>query len=45
MHLAPRSFDVPVNVLDSSRLQHETGWNPTVNFEEGIRRTVEWLKR
>ena len=45
VHLPPRHFDVPVNVLDSSRLQFETGWQPAVDFEDGIRRTIEWLKR
>ena len=45
VHLPPRSFDVPVNILDSTRLRHETGWRPTVEFEEGIRRSIEWLKR
>ena len=45
VHLPPRGFDVPVNILDSTRLRQETGWVPTVDFEEGIRRTIEWLKR
>lgn len=45
VHLPPRSFDVPVNILDSTRLRDETGWRPTIDFEEGIRRTIEWLKR
>ncbi len=44
-HLPARDFDVPVNILDSSRLQHETGWQPEIAFAEGIRRTVEWIKR
>lgn len=45
VYLPARHFDVPVNILDSTRLQNETGWQPTVDFAEGIRRTVEWLKR
>jgi dTDP-glucose 4,6-dehydratase len=28
--------------LDSSKIRMELGWNPKVNFEEGLRRTVEW---
>jgi UDP-glucose 4-epimerase len=44
VHLPARHFDLPVNILDSSRLREETGWQPTVDFEEGIRRTVEWIK-
>jgi len=38
-----RKFDVPVNVLDSSKLMHETGWNISVSFNEGIKRTWDWL--
>lgn len=38
-----RIFDVPVNVLDSSKLMNETGWNITVSFNEGIRRTWDWF--
>ena len=39
-----RGFDVPVNVLDSSRLIAETGWRPNVGLEEGVARTVKWLR-
>lgn len=28
--------------IDSSKLQHELGWAPTVTFEEGLARTVDW---
>lgn len=28
--------------VDSSKLQRELGWSPTVTFEEGIARTVDW---
>ena len=45
VHLPRRHFDLPVNILDSSRLRKETGWQPAVDFNEGIRRTVEWIKR
>jgi UDP-glucose 4-epimerase len=43
-YLPARGFDVPVNILDSSRLRNETGWHATMDFEEGIRRTIQWLK-
>jgi UDP-glucose 4-epimerase len=39
-----RGFDVPVNILDSSRLHSETGWQAHVGIENGIIRTIEWLK-
>ncbi|HRU63652.1 MAG TPA: GDP-mannose 4,6-dehydratase, partial [Paludibacteraceae bacterium] len=28
--------------IDSSKLQKELGWKPSVNFEEGLEKTVEW---
>jgi UDP-glucose 4-epimerase len=44
VHRAERGFDVPINILDSSRLTQETGWRAMVGFEEGIRRTIQWHK-
>ena len=38
-----RQFDVPINILDSTKLTKETGWEKTVSFEEGIKRTWKWL--
>ncbi len=28
--------------IDSSKLQRELGWKPSLQFEEGLERTVEW---
>ena len=28
--------------IDASKLQSELGWNPSLTFEEGIARTVDW---
>ena len=28
--------------IDSSKLQNELGWRPSLNFEEGIEKTVKW---
>jgi dTDP-glucose 4,6-dehydratase len=28
--------------IDSSKLQQELGWQPSLQFEEGIEKTVEW---
>jgi len=39
-----RAFDVKANVLDSTKLQEHTGWKPQVEFNDGLRRTREWLK-
>jgi nucleoside-diphosphate-sugar epimerase len=43
-HTPARSFDVPANVLDYSRLRAETGWEPRVSLEEGVARVLGWLK-
>jgi dTDP-glucose 4,6-dehydratase len=28
--------------IDSSKLQNELGWKPSLQFEEGLEKTVEW---
>lgn len=33
---AARKFDVPANVLDSSKLQSASGWRPAISFGSGI---------
>jgi dTDP-glucose 4,6-dehydratase len=30
--------------IDFSKIERELGWNPSISFEEGIRRTVEWYQ-
>lgn len=40
-----RAFDVRANVLDSAKLQIDTGWKPVVGFEEGIVIARDWLAR
>ena len=37
--LPERTFDVPVNILNSQKLQNISGWYPEIPFEEGIQRT------
>jgi UDP-glucose 4-epimerase len=41
--LPDRSFDVPVNILDSSKLRKHTGWYPTIGFEAGLQRMWDWF--
>jgi UDP-glucose 4-epimerase len=41
--LPSRKFDVPANVLDSTKLTNDTGWECAVSFEEGIERTWQWF--
>lgn len=42
-HEPERPFDVRANVLDSGRLTARTGWRPSVNFSDGLRRARDWL--
>ena len=28
--------------IDSSKIQNELGWNPSLQFEEGLNKTVDW---
>lgn len=39
-----RTFDVPRNVLDHSKLTRRTGWRPETNIEAGVALTAAWLK-
>lgn len=39
-----RTFDVQANVLDSTKLQIDTGWKPQIGFKEGIATTFDWLR-
>lgn len=43
--LPARPFDPPVNVLDVRRARDELGWKPRVAFEEGVAKTLEWLRQ
>lgn len=36
--LPERTFDVPVNILNSQKLHAISGWQPEIPFEEGIQR-------
>ena len=39
-----REGDIKHSLADISRAQRALGYKPTVNFEEGLRRTVEWYR-
>ncbi|MFA6310826.1 MAG: NAD-dependent epimerase/dehydratase family protein [Sterolibacterium sp.] len=40
-----RKFDVPVNVLDITRARDLLGWQPSVNFDDGLALTLAGLRR
>ena len=39
-----RGGDVKHSLADISRAEQHLGYKPKVNFEEGLRRTVEWYR-
>jgi len=41
--LPGRPLDVPANVLDSTRLNHLTGWQAETDLEDGLARTWAWM--
>lgn len=43
-HLPARSCDPERSILDVTRLRSTVGWMPTVELEEGLRRTWEWIQ-
>jgi len=43
--LPARRFDVEANVLDSTRLHTDTGWEIRIPFRDGIQRTWDWFAR
>ncbi|MFD1872259.1 NAD-dependent epimerase/dehydratase family protein [Hymenobacter bucti] len=43
--LPPRPFDVPVNILDSSKLQDLTGWGSKTSFATALQQTWDWYRQ
>jgi len=43
-YLPGRPFDTPISILDNSLAKKELDWSPMVSMEDGIARTVEWMK-
>lgn len=43
VHRQGRSADVPVNILDAGLLRRETGWEPRVVWDDGLRATAAWI--
>jgi UDP-glucose 4-epimerase len=44
-HAAERNGDIKHSLADISRAEKHFGYKPTVDFEEGLRRTIEWYKK
>jgi nucleoside-diphosphate-sugar epimerase len=43
-HLAPRAGDIRDSWADLSKAERILGYNPAVGLDEGLRRTVEFLR-
>jgi UDP-glucose 4-epimerase len=43
-YMAGRPFDVPTNVLDSTRARELLGWTPRMSLRDGLLRTADWLR-
>jgi len=39
-----RAFDVPANILDISAAREILGWQPKVEFDEGVERFSKWIQ-
>ena len=39
-----RRVDIPRSVGDYSKARKELGWKPTIDFEDGMKRTIAWYR-
>jgi UDP-glucose 4-epimerase len=39
-----QSGELQASALDAGRIEEELGWRPTVELEEGLRRTLDWYR-
>jgi UDP-glucose 4-epimerase len=44
VYLPPRKGDVRKTHADINKIQKILGWQPKIDFYEGLKRTVEWFK-
>lgn len=42
--LPPRSGDIKATQADVEKIEKELGWKGCVDFEQGLRKTIEWYK-
>jgi len=42
--MADRMWDATVWVANNRKIKEELGWKPTVNFEEGFNRMLDWFR-
>lgn len=44
VYMEGRPDDVPVNVLDTTRITTVTSWRPTVLLQDGLLQTADWVR-
>ncbi len=44
-HVPSRAGDVPHTLADTTKAQRLLGYSPKIDFDEGLRRTIEYFKR
>jgi len=42
---SPRFFEVQRSAPDNKKIKKELRWNPKTGMEEGLKKTIEWLKK
>lgn len=43
-YLPKRTFDVPINCLDTRKAMKMLGWMPTTPLAQGLERTIDWIR-
>jgi nucleoside-diphosphate-sugar epimerase len=43
-HLTPLDHDIQTRVPDTSKAERILGWRPSVDIDEGLQRTIAWLR-
>ncbi len=43
-HLTPLNHDIQTRVPDTSKAERILGWRPQVDIDEGLQRTIAWLR-
>jgi nucleoside-diphosphate-sugar epimerase len=42
--LAEAKAEIPRQYVDATKLRELTGWEPRVDLDDGLRRTVDWYR-
>ncbi len=43
-HVEPLTHDIQTRVPDTSKIERLLGWRPKVDLDEGLRRTIAWIR-